>query len=110
MDLTNNIVTVYSTLDDSVVRQMICSGGMARYKSPRGTYTMPTQRKKFERSDWYTFEDGYGKFGSRIVGSYLFHSYLFHSKNDEDVAGHLLYGYRGGGRSPGKGSGYLLPL
>ena len=85
VDLTNNIVTVYSTLDDSVVRQMICSGGMARYKSPRGTYTMPTQRKKFERSDWYTFEDGYGKFGSRIVGSYLFHSYLFHSKNDEDV-------------------------
>ena len=75
VDLTNNIV----------VRQMICSGGMARYKSPRGTYTMPTQRKKFERSDWYTFEDGYGKFGSRIVGSYLFHSYLFHSKNDEDV-------------------------
>ena len=29
VDLTNNIVTVYSTLDDSVVRQMICSGGMA---------------------------------------------------------------------------------
>lgn len=28
----------------------------------------------------------------------------------EGRAGHLLYGYRGGGRSPGKGSGYLLPL
>lgn len=85
VDLSNNIVTVYSTLDDSVVRQMICSSGTLKYESPTGTYYMPKKRKSTERGDWYTFEDGYGKYGSRIVGNYLFHSYLFLTKNDEDV-------------------------
>lgn len=85
VDLTNNITTVYSSLDDSVVRQMICSSGTGKYQSPTGTYTMPEKRKSTERGDWYTFEDGYGKYGSRIVGSYLFHSFLFEEKDDSKV-------------------------
>ena len=85
VDLSNNIVTVYSTLDDTIVRQMICSSGTLKYESPKGTYYMPEKRKSTERGDWYTFEDGYGKYGSRIVGNYLFHSYLFLTKNNDDV-------------------------
>lgn len=85
VDLTNNITTVYSSLDDSVVRQMVCSSGMAKYPSPKGTFTMPEKRKSTERGDWYTFEDGYGKYGSRIVGSYLFHSFLFDEKDNSKV-------------------------
>jgi uncharacterized protein YgiM (DUF1202 family) len=46
---------------------------------------MPAQHKAGERSDWYAFEDGYGKWGSRIKGNYLFHSYLFTQKNDSKV-------------------------
>lgn len=85
VDCYNNIVTVFSTADGSIVRQMICSSGMSNWPSPRGTFTMPTQRKRGERSDWYTFEDGYGKWGSRIKGSYLFHSYLFTKMEDDKV-------------------------
>ncbi len=85
VDLSNNIVTVYSTLDDTIVRQMICSSGTLKYESPKGTYYMPEKRKSAERTDWYTFEDGYGKYGSRIVGNYLFHSYLFLTKDNDNV-------------------------
>lgn len=85
VDLTNNITTVFSSLDDSIVRQMICSSGTAKYQSPTGTYIMPQKRKSTERSDWYAFEDGYGKYGSRIVGNYLFHSFLFEEKDDNKV-------------------------
>ena len=85
VDCYNNIVTVYSTADGSIVRQMVCSSGMAKWPSPHGTFTMPTQHKAGERSDWYAFEDGYGKWGSRIVGNYLFHSYLFTKKDDSKV-------------------------
>lgn len=85
VDCTNNIVTVYSTLDDSIVRQMICSTGVAKWPSPRGTYIMPEPSKSFERSEWYQFQDGYGKYGSRIKGNWLFHSYLFWEKDEETV-------------------------
>ena len=85
VDLDNNIVTVYSALDDSIVRQMICSGGTGKYQSPTGTFYMTEKRREAERDEWYTFEDGYGKYGSRIVGSYLFHSYLFTEKDDSKV-------------------------
>ncbi|MGI6239757.1 MAG: SH3 domain-containing protein, partial [Christensenellales bacterium] len=74
-----------SASDDSIVRQMICSSGTARYPTPRGTFTMPTKRRQGERGDWYTFEDGYGKWGARIQGSYLFHSYLFTKMEDDAV-------------------------
>ena len=85
VDCTNNIVTVYSTLDDSVVRQMICSTGVAKWPSPRGTYIMPEPSKSFERTEWYKFQDGYGKYGSRIKGNWLFHSYLFWEKDEDTV-------------------------
>lgn len=88
VDCYTNIVTVYKTEDNSIVRQMICSSGMytnERKRSPQGTFTMPVERKNTERQTWYTFEDGYGKFGTRITGNYLFHSFLFRKKDDNAV-------------------------
>lgn len=84
VDLSNNIVTVYSDEDDSIVRQMICSSGTYIAPSPTGVYFMPQKYKEMERTEWYRFEDGYGKFGSRIWDKYLFHSYLF-DETDEDT-------------------------
>ena len=81
VDVTNQIVTVYSTADDSVVRQMICSTGTAKNPSPQGNFTMPYKHKAMERTEWYTFEDGFGKYGVRIYTNYLFHSYLFTRKD-----------------------------
>lgn len=85
VDCTNNIVTVYSTLDDTIVRQMICSVGMGNWPTPRGTFIMPKPHKTGERTEWYTFEDGYGKYGSRIKGNFLFHSYLFYEKDEDTI-------------------------
>lgn len=85
VDCTNNIVTVFSTLDESIVRQMVCSVGVAKWPSPRGTFIMPKPHKSGEREEWYTFQDGYGKYGSRIKGNYLFHSYLFYQKDESTV-------------------------
>ncbi len=85
VDCANNIVTVYSTADHSIVRQMICSTGTATYPSLSGSYAMPEGYKAQERSEWYAFEDGYGKYGSRICGNFLFHSYLFTEMDDDAV-------------------------
>jgi len=90
VDLSNCIVTVYSSEDDSIVRQMICSGGTAWTPSPTGTFFMTEKYKPMERTEWYTFEDGYGKYGSRIWDNYLFHSFLFYEK-DMDTVKHETY-------------------
>ena len=85
VDCFNNIVTVYSTADGTIVRQMICSSGTESYPSPRGTFIMPEEHKDIERGEWYVFQDGYGKYGTRIWGNYLFHSYLFTRMEDDAV-------------------------
>ncbi len=85
VDLTNNIVTIFSTADDSIVRQMICSSGTPQDPTIQGTFTMIKQKRKVERKEWYVFADGYGKWGSRITGNYLFHSYLFVREDDDAV-------------------------
>ena len=54
VDITNQIVTVYSTADGTVVRQMLCSTG--KYKpTPIGTFTLPEKRRRAERTEWYSF-------------------------------------------------------
>ena len=40
VDLTNQVVTVYNTADDTIARQMICSTGL-QDTTPRGTYYLP---------------------------------------------------------------------
>lgn len=91
VDCYNNIVTVYSTKDDSVVRQMICSTGRDTSPTPLGEFVMPKQHKSEERGEWYTFEHDYGKYGSRIWGNFLFHSILYSAKSDDALEWNTYY-------------------
>ena len=74
VDLTNQIVTVYNTADDSIARQMICSTGM-QDTTPRGTYYLP-KTEAGERENWYYFSEYncYAQYGTRIIDNVLFHS------------------------------------
>ena len=81
VDVVNQIVTVYSNEDGSIVRQMICSTGTQNYATKKGTYTLQPNVKKMERQEWYAFEEGWARYATRIVSQTLFHSYLF-EKND----------------------------
>lgn len=85
VDCLNHITTVFRTSDDAIVRQMLCGTGSVRWPTIQGDYVMPKMFKTEERTPWYLFEDGYGKYGSRIDGNFLFHSYIFLSKDDNDV-------------------------
>ena len=38
VDLTNQIVTVYNTADDSIARQMLCSSGQAEGRAAHGCH------------------------------------------------------------------------
>ena len=53
IDLTNQIVTIYRTEDDSIIHQMLCSAGLLDY-TPRGTFYLP-RTGKGERVEWYHF-------------------------------------------------------
>ena len=78
VDITNQIVTVYSTADGTVVRQMLCSTG--KYKpTPIGTFTLPEKRRRSERTEWYSFPvlDCYAKWATRIKDKILFHSLTY---------------------------------
>ena len=85
VDCFNHITTVFRTSDDVIVRQMLCGTGTLRWPTIQGTYIMPEMHKSEERTPWYLFEDGYGKYGSRIDGNFLFHSYIFDSMDDGDA-------------------------
>ena len=51
VDITNQIVTVYDSATDAVVRQMLCSSG--RNITPLGTFVMPRGRVDRDRKPWY---------------------------------------------------------
>ena len=43
VDLTNQIVTIYSTQTNEIVRQMLCSSGLED-STPTGNFTMPKSK------------------------------------------------------------------
>lgn len=75
VDLTNQIVTIYSTLSKVIVRQMLCSSG-EKDATPTGTYYLPEKTEKLEREDWYFFPsyNCYAQYATRIYKGVLFHS------------------------------------
>ncbi len=86
VDITNQIVTVYSTEDGTVVRQMLCSTG--KYKpTPIGTFTLPEKRRRSERTEWYEFPvlDCYAKWATRIKDKILFHSLTYYAPKNSAV-------------------------
>ena len=86
VDITNQIVTVYSTEDDTVVRQMLCSTG--KYKpTPIGTFTLPEKRRRSERTEWYSFPvlDVWAKWATRIKDKILFHSITYDEPKNKAI-------------------------
>ncbi len=100
-DISNQIVTVYDTTDDHVVRQMICSSGK-HDATPMGLYYMPALRRSRERQDWYVFPSFtvYAKYASRIVDNFLFHSVLYSEMSDDSL---IEYEYEKLGRTASHG-------
>ena len=86
VELTNQIVTVYSTENESIVRQMICSTGLQDL-TPRGTYYLP-QSAEGERESWYYFSiyNCYAQYATRIIDNVLFHSIPCSYKSQKSVS------------------------
>ena len=87
VDLTNQIVTIYSTGTDVIVRQMLCSTGV-KNATPTGTYYMPPKEEKLEREEWYYFRSYscYAHYASRIYKGVLFHSIPCSRKSDASIS------------------------
>ena len=87
VDVNNQIVTVYSTVSKSVVRQMICSTGLNE-STPLGTYYMPPKEEELEREYWYYFGyySCYAHYATRIYKGVLFHSLPCSQKSDATVS------------------------
>ena len=87
VDITNQIVTIYSTADKSIVRQMLCSTGLGN-STPLGTYTMPSKQKSAERTEWYYFRtyDSYAKYATRVYKGIMFHSIPYNSKSESSIS------------------------
>ena len=85
VDVTNQIVTVYNTADDSIARQMLCSSGL-RDATPRGTFYLP-KTEPGERENWYYFSEFncYAQYGTRIIDNVLFHSMPCTYKSQQSV-------------------------
>lgn len=87
VDLTNQIVTIYNTQDNSIARQMLCSAGMNDC-TPTGTWYMPTKEKDDERRKWYYFKSFrcYAQYATRIFGLYFFHSITFNRRSEDSMS------------------------
>ena len=82
VDIANQIVTVYSTKDGSIVRQMLCSSGMNGC-TPIGTYRLTPKGRASERTEWTYLAQYkcYVKYATRIHLGYMFHSLPFDAKD-----------------------------
>ena len=86
-DLTNQIVTIYSTKTDNIVRQMLCSSGV-EHATPHGTYYLPKKVEPQERELWYYFRsyDCYAHYATRIYKGVLFHSIPCKQMDDSTIS------------------------
>ena len=82
VDIANQIVTVYSTKDGSIVRQMLCSSGMNGC-TPIGTFHLTAKGRASERTEWTYLAQYkcYVKYATRIHLGYMFHSLPFDAKD-----------------------------
>lgn len=87
VDITNQIVTIYNTRDNTIARQMLCSTG-ENDSTPEGTYYLPSKQYSDERTKWYFFNgfNVYAKYATRINGPYLFHSIPYNRKKEDAMS------------------------
>ena len=86
-DLTNQIVTIYSTETDNIVRQFLCSSGLEN-ATPHGTYYLPKKMEEAEREEWYYFRsyDCYAHYATRIFKGVLFHSIPYKTMDESTIS------------------------
>ncbi len=86
VDLTNQIVTVYRTEDDTIARQMLCSTGMNDC-TPEGTFHLTEKGRLSERGEWTWLGQyqSWVKFATRIYLGYMFHSLPFSEKDESTM-------------------------
>ena len=86
VDITNQIVTIYKTEDNSIVRQMLTSSG-ENDCTPLGTFYMTPKGRLSERGEWTWFSQYqcWVKFATRIYKGYMFHSLPFAEKDESTM-------------------------
>ena len=86
VDLTNQIVTIYNTQDNTIVRQMLTSSGM-NDSTPEGVFYLMERGRASERGEWTWFEQYHCwvKFATRIVRGYMFHSLPYERKDESTI-------------------------
>lgn len=84
VDLTNQIVTVFNSKDNSIARQMLCSAGVGD-KTPTGEWIMPAKDRDDERTEWYWMPNAYTwvKYATKFYYAYFFHSIPFDDDSDD---------------------------
>ena len=88
VDLTNQIVTIYSTEDDSIVRQMLCSTGVNN-STPTGDFIMPQKTSDDQRKEWYFFSsfNCWAMYASSFSGRlFMFHSLTCNDRTKASVS------------------------
>lgn len=86
VDLTNQIVTVYNSKDNTIARQMLCSAGTGD-RTPTGTWYMPNKDRDDERTEWYWMPNArtWVKWPTKIYYAYFFHSIPFNRQDDDTM-------------------------
>lgn len=85
VDLTNQIVTIFNTKDNNIVRQMLCSSG-ENCNTPTGTFYMPPE-KGTQRELWY-YMAGYPcwvKYATPIYMGIWFHSIMYSYRDESGI-------------------------
>lgn len=84
VDLTNQIVTIFNTADNTIARQMLCSAGVGN-KTPTGEWLMPAKERDDERTEWYWMPNAYTwvKYATKFYYAYFFHSIPFDDDSDD---------------------------
>ena len=86
VDITNQIVTIYNTADDTIARQMLTSSGMNDC-TPNGTFYLTEKGRAAERGEWLWLGEYncFVKYAVRIYRGYMFHSIPFDKKDESTM-------------------------
>lgn len=86
VDLTNQIVTIFNTKDNTIARQFLCSAGTGS-KTPTGEWIMPEKERDDERTEWYWMPNAYTwvKYATKFYFAYFFHSIPYNDNVDGAV-------------------------
>lgn len=80
IDKENCVMTVYNNDDGSIARQMLCTIGKPETPSPRGKYSMGSDRVRF---GYFKDFDCYAQYWTQITRNVYIHSILYSKKSEK---------------------------